>query len=178
MGKQVNFYMTESDEQDFLRFLRSDCGVRIFMDAAPSDRVKPIESLPEKDLPGWSGLWLWDGENSPTPKMDYIVEQGYYMVDSFTSEVIEFLRSFMDNGRLVRGRIWAEMDYWTEGEFPRLCKKSISFQKWFDRLTNWIKRRSIRNDVGDYLLPGAAAYVRDGGRIVQVVFGNSSEIDG
>lgn len=177
MGRQVYFYMTRSDEREFLRFVRSDRDVAIFMDATRSSEVEPIDTLPEKGVPGWFMLWLWDRANSPAPKMDYVAEQKYYTVDRFSSEVIEFSRSCMDEGRLVRGRIWAEMVYWDRkdpaaGPF----EKSESFKKWFNRLANWIKRRSTKDEVGDYMLPGAAEFARSGGTLCQAVFAKNVKV--
>jgi len=74
----------------------------------------------------------------------------------------------------VRGRIWAEMHVWeSDGNIQK--RKSESFRKWFDRLANWIKRRSVRDEHGDYLLPGAAEYAKQGGKLVQAVMTKSVE---
>lgn len=171
MGKQVNFYMTEPDEEEFVHFLRSDMDICIFMDAQPSSEVIPLKSLPNKDVSGWFLLWLWHRRKSPTPEMNYITKQKYYMVDSTCSEVIEFLRSFIDNGHLTRGRIWAEMSYWDLNKNPPvLMKKSDAFNTWYNRIANWIKRRSVKNQLGDYLLPDAVQYVKNGGKLRQVPF--------
>lgn len=168
MGRQINFYMTPSDEEEFLRFLKADRDVCVFMDGTLSSEVQPIESLPEKGIPGWFMLFLWDTENSPPPKMNYVPEQKHYVVDSTVSEVIEFLRCFMHEDRLVRGRIWAEMVGWHAHDPATPFEKSDKFKKWFDRLASWIRRRSVKDRVGDYLLPGAAEYVNTGGKTCQV----------
>jgi hypothetical protein len=170
MGRQVNFYMTTSDEADFIQFVRSDRDVGIFMYALPTDEIPLLDTLPSPGEPFWCSLWLWDRENSPPPKTDYVPEQHYYVADRFASEIIEFSRCCIDADCLVRGRIWAEMVGWRLEEPGRTFPKSESFRRWFDRLSNWIKRRSIRNRVGDYLLPGAAEYKRKGGRLAQMVF--------
>lgn len=171
MGKQVNFYMTDSDEQDFIRFVRSDRNVGIFMYTMPTEDIPLLTELPRQGVPFWLALWLWDRDNSPKPKVDFVREQRYYVVDECPSEVIEFSRSHLDEGRLVRGRIWAEMAVWQSDQ--TLLHKSESFQKWFDRLANWIKRHSVKDKHGDYVLPGAAEYAKRGGKLVQAVFAKS-----
>ncbi len=168
MGKQVNFYMTDADEADFVEFVRSDRNVGIFMYAMPTSDIPLLAELPKPGVPFWFSLWLWDRDHSPAPKIDYVPEQRYYVVEPIASEVIEFTRSHLDEGCLVRGRIWAEMAVWQSD--GTLVGKSESFGKWFDRLANWIKRRSVRDNRGDYVLPGAAEYARQGGRLVQAVF--------
>lgn len=171
MGKQVNFYMTDRDEADFVEFVRSDRDVGLFMSVVPTNDVPLLAELPKQGVPFWFSLCLWDRDHSPAPKIDYVPEQRYYTVDEIRSEVIQFWRSHLDEGRLVRGRIWAEMAVWQND--GTLLRKSESFRKWFDRLANWIKRHSVRDDRGDYVLPGAAEYARQGGRLVQAVFAKS-----
>lgn len=168
MGKQVNFFMAASDEADFIKFARSDRNVGITIDGTPTDSLSLLDELPERDIPFWFTVWLWDQDNSPSPILQYIPEQNYFVVDRFASEVIEFSRSYLDEGRLVRGRIWAEMGVWRSD--GTLHNKGVSFEKWFDRLANWIKRHSVRDDRGDYLLPGAADYAKQGGKLVQAVY--------
>ena len=73
----------------------------------------------------------------------------------------------------MRGRIRAEMTTWAKD--GTLLVKSESFVKWFDRLANWIKRHSVRDERGEYLLPGAAEYAKQGGRLVQAVFTKSAK---
>lgn len=179
MGRQVNFYMTEDDEQKFLRFLRSDREVGIFMDAVPSPDIPLLEVLPGKETPGWFALWLWDMDNSPHPKMVYVPQQKYYAVDSWVSEVIEFSRSCMhvEEGGLVRGRIWAEIAYWDLSQNPpRRVTKTESFRKWFNRLASWIRHKSVKDSLGDCLLPGAAEYAKNGGRLCQALFAPNVKI--
>jgi len=165
MGSQVKFYMTPSDEYEFVDFVRSDRDVAIFPYFSPRREPSLLDNLAEaKEGTGFT-LWLWDRTNSPAPVLDYVHQQGYYTVDRFASEVIEFSRSYMYEGRLVRGRIWAEMTGWRMDDPSATFSKSESFQKWFKRLANWIRRKSIKDSIGDYLMPGAQQFLRDGGHL-------------
>ena len=170
MGRQVGFYMTEADEYEFVQFIRSDRDVGILGYAMPSRDTPLLGELPAKGTPFWFSVWLWDIASGARPVVRYVPEQEYYAADPFESEIIEFFRSFLDEGRLVRGRIWAEMEYWRMEEPPVLCRKSASFRKWFERLARWIRRRSQRDELGDYVLPGAAEFARNGGQLCQAVF--------
>lgn len=176
MGKQVNFYMTRSDEEAFLAFVRSDRDVGIFKYTVPSKAIPFLEKLPEKGEPFWYALFLWDRHNSPPPILNYVKKQGYFVPDQYASEVISFSRSIYDEGRLVRGRIWAEMTGWKRDDPAMTFHKSESFQKWFDRLSNWIKRRSQINNHGDFIMPGAMTFVEKGGVLSQAVFDDGSAI--
>jgi len=171
MGRQVNFYMTEHDEAEFLDFVRSDRDVCGIPETLPSEDIVCLPQLPEREeTPFWFTVSFWDRDHSPPPRVQLIREQGYWVVDQFDSEVIEFSRSIMDQERLVRGRIWAEMAVWQSTDPPTLVRKSESFQKWFDRLARWVRNHGARDENGDYVLPGAAEYEKQGGQLVQAVF--------
>lgn len=134
------------------------------MYSMPTNDIPLLAELPKQGVPFWFALYLRDRDHSPTPQIDYVPEQRYYVVEPVASEVIEFERSHLDEGRLVRGRIWAEMAVWQSD--GTLLSKSESFRKWFDRLANWIKRRGVRDKYGHYVLPGAVEYAKQGGRLV------------
>jgi hypothetical protein len=162
MGRQVAFYMKESDELEFVEFARSDREVIVFARTLQEEKVVPLNVLPGPQTPGWFQLWLWDVRNSPEPILQFVAEQNYYTVDSFASEVIEFDRSAFLDRFLRTGRIWAEMKGWRDD--PRnVFQKSESFVRWFDRLVRWIKRKAMRRFRGAYVLPGAQEFVDQGG---------------
>jgi hypothetical protein len=173
MGKQVNFYMAASDELEFVTFVRSDRNVGMLIDGMPTENTPLLTELPERGIPFWFSVSLWDQDNSPQPVLQYVPQQSYFVVDEIASEVVKFSRSYLDDTRLVRGRIWAEMSTW--GTNGVAINKSEPFRKWFDRLGNWIKRRSVRDHRGDYLLPGAADYAKQGGKLVQAVFARENK---
>ncbi|MEX2122007.1 MAG: hypothetical protein WD847_20675 [Pirellulales bacterium] len=175
MGKQVNFYMTDSDEKEFIEFVQSDRSVGVFTYAMPTEELRLLSALPERGTPFWYSVYLWDRDNSPKPIVEYVPEQQYYVVEPLASEVIKFSRSYIDEGQLVRGRIWAETVGWHREDPARTFQKSEAFRRWFSRLASWIKRKGIRDHVGDFMLPGAAQYAKDGGRLAQVVFARGDE---
>lgn len=177
MGKQVNFYMTMDDERDFIAFVRATGNIAILKSVQMSEMPLQIDGLPSAGEPFWFALLLWNQDFSPRPALNFVKEQGWYCIDVYDSEVIEFDRSFMDEGRLVRGRIFAEMTYWRLTDAPPTAvKKSEAFLKWYDRLARWIKRRSARNAAGDYLLPGAAAFAAAGGKYCRAVLSSGEAI--
>ena len=178
MGRQINFYMTHKDELDFIEFAKSDRDICIFADRATTPDPKCLGELPREDIPGWFVVWLWDQSNSPRPIWKFIEEQEHYVVDPFESEIIEFWRSTFYRGHLVRGRIWAEMSFVDPKDPSKVVSKKESFRRWFNRLANWIRRNSVRDAAGDYLLPGAAEFVKKGGKTVQAILGNGSFLPG
>jgi hypothetical protein len=112
MGKQVNFYMTAADELNFVEFVRSDRDVAIFKSMLPTKEIMDLTELPRAGEMFWFSLCLWDRDHCPPPTLNYIQQHQHYRVDKTASEVIEFHRCGMDEGRLVRGRIWAELNGW------------------------------------------------------------------
>jgi len=176
MGKQVNFYMTADDEREFVEFVHLSGNVAIFKSVQASPEILELEEMPPAGEPFWFALYLWNKDGSPPPTLNYIKEQNWYSVDRFESEVIEFCRCGIDEGRLVRGRIWVEINGWRRGDPTAVVKKRKMFENWYKRLANWIKRRSTRNAVGDFMLPGAAAFAAEGGQCCQAVLANGKAI--
>ncbi len=175
MGRQVNFYMTDSDEKIFLDFLRSDPKLRIFKDRMTEPKITPLDALPDRTVPGWFILWLWH-EDSPPPRLKHAEARKYYVVDSTVSEVIEYSRSYLQDGSLVRGRVWAEFAARDPGDPTRRIQKGKAFSKFFNQLANWIKRTGSQNKMGDYLLPGATMFAADGGRLLQIATSSSVKL--
>lgn len=176
MGKQVNFYMTKSDENDFLRFLQSTGDVCVFKSVTPTPEIVCLDSLPKQGELFWFAMCLWHRNYSPAPILRHVKQQGYYVVEKFESEVIEFQRCGLDEGRLVRGRIWAEMNGWRQDDPVAIIKKSKEFGKWYDRIAAWIKKRSHRDAVGDYVLPDASDFSKKGGALCQAVLANGQAL--
>ncbi len=157
------------DEGEFVEFVRSERNVAIFKDAIPTPEISRLDMLPSKEERFWFVVHMWDVDHSPEPTLHFVPQQKYYVVDDHGPEVIEFHRCNLDGGRLVRGRIWAEFQYWRFDDPPVVVTKSETFHKWFDVLARWIKKHSIRDAREDYVLPHAAEFSKRGGRLVQAV---------
>ncbi len=175
MGKQVNFYMSAQDENEFLQFLRSDPNSVIFLWRLYENAIEDISHLPTPDEPGWFTVNIWHRELN-YPLLKYIEKQGYYIPDKEKSEIIEFTRSTRDSENLVPGRIWAEMQYWTCNNPPQIVEKSKRFVSWYESLVKWIKKRSIRESNGCYLLPGASRFYEEGGKLAKGVTGRAESL--
>jgi hypothetical protein len=173
MGKQVNFYMNEDDEHAFFNFLRSTGELRIFSYTSNSATPNELFELPSRETLFWACQFLQNASTSSDPIMKFIKTQSYYIPDVAESELIEFSRSFVDEGRLVRGRIWAEMNRY---DSSIIVRKPQNFLKWYERIASWIKRNSTRNSCGDYILPGAAKFAAEGGHLCQAVMSNGGAI--
>jgi hypothetical protein len=171
MGQQVNFFCYGSDERNLLEALRKRSADLCFLRyTSPSEAFEPMKELPAMDEPAWFHVWLWDRSICTPPVTQWVDKQGYYTIDPSASEVIEFLRPYEREGRLLRGRLWAEISGWRMSAPTERVEKSAAFRKWFNSLTGWIKRHYTRTAGGDYLGPGAAEFYRRGGVLVQADF--------
>ena len=147
--------MSDHDEDDFMKFMKIDRDVGILPYIHKENKLIILDKLPEKDEPFFFSVCLWDMTNSHPPVLKFISEKKYFTIDRFSSEVISFSRSYFDGRKLVKGRIWADI---TEGKGEdnfNYLKKTDSFKKWFDISARWIKKNSLKNSAGDYLLSGA-----------------------
>ena len=149
--------MASTDEQLFIDFLRTDENVFIIRHTTTGQEPEILAELPPTDEPwGWI-VWLWNSSISPPPEQRFIKEQNYYYLDPIPNEVIQFHRCQTVNGRITRGRIWAEFNYWNNGNPSDLIRKSNDFEKWFNRLARWIKRQAVYHDSREYFLKDARA---------------------
>jgi hypothetical protein len=176
MGKQISFYMTPEDEQEFLKFVQSERDVVLLTYAIPTADLVPLKTLPSQGEPFWLSLFLWDRQHSPPPVLQFVPSQGYYIPNEIESELIKLSRSHFDQGRLVRGRIWAEMIGWSSRDPANATKKGEAFRAWFDLIGKWIKRESIQRVRGDFLLPGAARFADIGGSLCQAVLSSGEAL--
>ena len=167
MGRQVNFYMYGSDEEEFLRIARKEGCLRLLPYASAGGTPEPVETLPKTDEPGSFMFWLWNETLSEPPVMYQADPKGRapFFVHSSSSEVIEFSRSHVEGRVLQRGRLWAELSGWRLGAPTHQVSKSESFQQWFKSLTSWIRRHYSRMPTGAYAGPCAAEFQRGGGHL-------------
>ncbi len=172
MGKQVNFYMLEEDEQEFVEFVLGD-GKTVLLGTAGFQEMPPVlDRLPVEYSPldpkDWLTVFFWRPgyplfTRYIVMKAGPLQGRGAYFVDAHRSSVIEFSRSLLrpEENVLTQGRIWAEMRYW-EGE--QLVYKGEEFEKWYDRIARWLRRR-YRKVYYDYVSPRAYEWSQAGGKL-------------
>jgi hypothetical protein len=170
VGKQVNFFMYGTDEDAFLAAARQRGELYILRYTSPNETFEVLTDLPPSDEPGSFQVWLWDRSVCKPPVVSWVEQQRYYTIDRFASEVIEFNRSYEREGRLVRGRIWAEFATWQTSSPQVVTEKSLAFRKWFDSLAGWIKRRYTRTPDGWYMGPKAREFQQRGGHFLELDF--------
>ena len=178
MGKQVRFYMLPQDEYCFLQFICSKPNVVA---------MRPVYDEPEvgilsdcysvKSHPSERVILYWNTSFEMKPEFvkhlrrkkyseeiaDFLeTGEEYYKVDTFNAPVIEHSRSFIrSDGRLSKGRIWAEM---RQIENEKFVYKGKEFEEWYDQVAYWIRRNftSVK-DLDAYVGTEALYWLNKGG---------------
>ena len=155
MGKQVNFYMTPSDEAALLGELRKHGGVALVKERSRTTQPTELEGFPRQGtVESREGVVLWNPHVDSTLLL--VPAGSIHFVDKERSAVIEFSQSEVTDEEIRRGRIWAEM------MTPEGTAKSDGFRKWYDSVARWIKRNYTRNEDGFYVGPDAAKRIEGG----------------
>lgn len=153
MGRQVNFWMLEQDEQEFVRFVLSQPDVAMVTDLSPGPYPHIITELPRPPERWWWAVHFWN-RNFPFELVRWVqVREGpdaglYAFVMGDKAPVIELHRSILrESGELSEGRIWAGY-------------KDDAFRRWYDGVANWIRKRykKVRKLGNIWLYAGPHAY--------------------
>lgn len=152
MGRQIKYFMSDDDVAEFMSFLTKEKDIAILAYTQPSLNATPLERLPEERH---EIVFLWNRAISPMPTYSYIDKQKYFVIDSSTSEVIEFLRGLgiVTRKTITEGRIWIENSYYDENGI--LIKKNPAFIKWYESLVRWIRKNSLEKSRFHYVMPHA-----------------------
>ena len=165
MGRQIQFYMLDEDEDDFLAFVRSTGDVRIYpktTDTKCGEEFRTFRELAGRDF--GEGCVVWNGSVSPEPIIRYYPKPGYFSIDFMASEVITVIRSKRIDHQLSLGRLHVE----TSVLLPdgTLGRKGEAFIKWYDSLCRWIRKHWPKRFDGAYLSPRAEALQHSGIELV------------
>ncbi len=130
---QVNIFMLADDVKEFAKFACEDCGM-IMLQGSRFETDKPEPVVDFDTLNGFQEMTLIDAtlfEKYHLRKMD----SGIWMYDMFKAPSIEFsVPHFLDNGRLLSGRIYAKIGWLDSNEDNRLYKSG------YGKLERRIKR--------------------------------------
>lgn len=152
MGRQVNFWMREQDEQEFAQFVLSEPNMVMLSDLSPGPHPRIIIELPHLPERGWWSVYFWHRDFPFEPvrwiRVQEGPDRGLYAFVGEELPVIEFTRSISrESGELSEGRIWTG------------CRDE-AFLQWYDRVANWIRSRykKVRKRGNIWLYAGPRAY--------------------
>ena len=160
MGRQVNFYMHPKNEAEFVQHRCNDC--KSLLTDHPTPEPEWLHKLPDSWIKGCQVLIGKPGPGGPL-RARLIEEQGYFLVDAFNYELVEFTRCGLSGGELSRGRLWFDPLSTFEG-----IPKSAEFVRWATSLLGWIRHHYSREEAvyGNYVGVHAKEWADQGGRLV------------
>lgn len=158
MGRQVYFYMTEEDEDDFLEYVRTTGDVVIIPQTQGTISLTGIENFRTLAKSKFGeGAHLWNKAISPPPVFKHYESGGYYCVDFLESEVINVTRSKSVNGALRPGRLHIEAKISGNNVGSHAREKGAEFLHWYSVLAKWIRKHYEKQEDGTYV--GRNAFV-------------------
>lgn len=123
MGKQVNFFMTPSEEQEFLSYIKSNGEILYTLNG---ERIHYNHNLDSK----LSQVCIASKESK--------IYKYKSIIDLELSEVILLSRCrYMDN-KIYEGRIYIMTNYFNQDK--RLIKKPDWFIQFYEKYAKWIKK--------------------------------------
>lgn len=165
MGRQTAVALSEDDEREFLRFLRTDADVRVIQWAASSPELIFVPEFPKRG-PGQQSFYLWNTEFPWQPEFgqwtaDHVHDRKligqYYIKNKAGAPLIEYTREPFENPKpLVHGRIYWNTDF---AIYSGPAYDAAAFGRWFDRVVRWLRKSGKRVELAkswsEYWLPGA-----------------------
>jgi hypothetical protein len=127
MGRQINFYMSETVLAELIEFLKQNQFVYYDYCANKVDNVADKKLYTVYLYKENYGVFLRNKSDSR-------------YIDFMDGPVIEFSKSMIDaeTKKLIRGRLW--MDGWYFDEAGNKVKKSELLTKDYEKLVRWVKK--------------------------------------
>lgn len=161
MGKQIQFYMVNEDENDFVEFLRSTGDIVFLPEVSKSSDSETFTSFVAlKGRKYGEDCHIWNRLVSPAPAIKYVPQQDYYWLDFLKSEVVSVDRCRMVDNRLCAGRLYVENTVFAPD--GTIVKKGDEFLKWYEKLCRWIRKTHRGRYRGACLSDRAEALAKSG----------------
>ena len=160
MGHQLNFYLTDSDNEMIETVIRSIEPVAVLhrRAQAPSPRVLPALRL-EEDGQAWLFLNLVRLADLDALPFRHVPGPDYWTTDTLRSPVLEFNRG-SSNGETIRpSRIYFIASYFGEDDMP--VTKDEAFIAWGKKVIRRVRSALVRHG-SFYIGPEAKALVEAG----------------
>jgi len=162
MGKQIRFYMTDEDENEFIAFVRSIGDVAILPQATREEKGEVFASF--RELVGrelGESCHLWNRSLSPAPLVRHIPDHQYYWLDFMQSEVVNVWPcKMLPRNQLSMGRLHIETTFLCPD--GSIVAKGAPFLDWFDRLCKWVRKNYRRKLDGAHVSPRVHALAAEG----------------
>jgi len=162
LSRQVNFYMSREDEDEFVRFVRTTGPVHLLPYTSTTPHFQPTQNLPDILSDKFAGQCrIFNPDVSSNLVVKFIPTQNHYLIDFERSPVIEFSRSAVKEKTLYRGRIRAEFTY-LDRDKMMLVPKEAKFSDWYNAVAHRIRNRYKHLKRLIYAGPGAQRLIEEG----------------
>jgi len=158
MGKQVRFYMLPEDETGFLDFVFLKPGIYLLRSVSETPDLL-IERVTLEGGSTFQPVYICDNtlpfdgmqiekkfyqQLDETSGLYMKTDEAYYIItNALDAPFIEYTRSFIrDDGKLVGGRVWAQM---LRVQGDKMVSKEPEFISWYEEIAHWI-RRNLKHD--------------------------------
>jgi hypothetical protein len=157
MGKQINFFATDSDFMQLQQTLLAVAPYNILLPRSTESAARVVPNLQFTDN-GQQQLFFFvaRSEDLSKIKFNYVVAQGYWSVNVLKSPVIELHRGLAEGRRIDRSRLYFTESYFDDSQ--KLTRKSDDFCKWANSIFSKSRRIMVRKEM-DYICPDAARLV-------------------
>ncbi len=161
MGRQILLFMNETDEVEFVEFIKST-GRISFIPGYMKSRDERWKALPP-----WSGdrnfkVVLHNEEVSGELFFGYLDGRNSYFVDVSESPVIEYILLTQREDALKEGRLYATFRTYN-ADADAYVPKAPEFSKWYEKIARWIKKRYTRLEPLTYASPSAMRFKQERG---------------
>lgn len=152
MGRQVNFYLTQMDQVDLERKIRSHG--EFFSIGAKTTNGKPqiLDSTVIKNMGReYLAIYLVRPSDLTAIRWTGLSEQDHKSVDEQRSPVIEFVRCYQGPDYLTRGRLYYQGTYFDSD--GNVVSKNQEFLTWADSVIKLVRRVLSKGPGSEYLGP-------------------------
>jgi hypothetical protein len=154
MGHQLNYFLMPEDTRLLEERLRERCPVAFLDTRSQQPAAVQLPGLEVAEF-GKTRLrvLLAPPEALESVILEYIPQQGYWLVDSSRSPVIEMDRCYYDGSILRKGRLYYQRQFVDKGAW---VEKPADFQAWAKRVFTVVRKGLQRDpEVLAYLGPHA-----------------------
>lgn len=167
MGRQVNFFMSLTDETCFLQYLKNKWKTDFLLERSDTSTPKCFIDEESDMINRQYKIYLWNPSITTNVSMTYINKKYGFRIDQ-DSEVIEYIRPSLSDSDFSRSifeisqRIYIDPFYLSYDK-NRIIRKNEKFIKWYESISRWLKHRSVGTIDDVYVMPNAMEYLLTNG---------------
>ncbi len=152
MGRQINFFLHQDDQDEFDKLLKSFGDILLLPYFHYDNKVATVGDTIIRDLRKEERrVYLIRTKDFNKVRLTHIEKFGYWLVDDDSLPVIHFDRSVTMDNKIQSGRLYFTTDY-VDSDKMLMIKKEDDFIKWADNVIKTVRRKLIKQkyNMGPY----------------------------